>query len=396
MRRRRDIWGSTLRFPMGDTIFQDNAGGLIVKNRLGRVVKTVDRYEREFQFDWNSAGELVRVWTPGEVKYVKLEDENQWIKIYPDQTIERTERDFQVLPDGALRTAFSTISGARYYRDLYLDGSSAVVSEHGRIRELQADLEVQRERLYTTLDALHRERRINYEQRQGVCDAFHALLRRVALEELSESQAAQTVFHICRLLESCGTSPLGAQICYMLSHEIMFFAALPDEAPSSDGLSALIRHLYRMCPEQVALLVADMSINHSYTTISGYSIKYVDELMHPISRRMKEWTVTDTDRRFVESNRFLRVVLVNVTSRMIAERESARESNVADINSARSRQRSLSTREFGRVQTRELSQLFQEVTGVSGAHLTFETARDTEAPARSKECSKGHNSTVVA
>lgn len=382
MRRRRDVYGATVRFPLGDSIVQDNTGGLVVKDQFGKIIKTVDRHDKETHYDYNFGGELIRVDLPNGESFAKIEN-NEWIKVHSDRIIERTNKSFDILPDGTLRILCATNNGVKYLRDISLDGSESVINEHGRITSVRTDLKVQIARLYTVLDNLHRERRINFEQRQGACDALHGLLRRMALEEISEEQAAQTLFHICRLLEASTISPFGVQFCYMLCREILYFAALPDEAQAPDGLCALIRELYRRHPEQVANLVTDMGVSKSYATMSGVVVQYVDELMHPISRRMQEWTIMEDGGQTIESNRFLRVVLVNVLHRSRLDRVP----NTSDPRKA------LSTREFGRVKSRELGELYEQVTGFKAEGITFKAPQAKEDLERSIPFIGGQNTT---
>jgi YD repeat-containing protein len=384
MRKRRDIYGSTVRFPHGDSILMNNAGGLIIKNQYGRIVKTVDRNDRETTFGWDLGGELSRVDLPDGQSFAKIEN-NEWIKVHPDQIIERTAKEFAIKSDGTLRTTCYTNSGVKYYRETLLDGSESVINENGRITSISTDIQVQMTRFYVVLENLHRERHINYIQRQGACDALHGLLRRVALEEITEDQGAQTLYHLCRLLESSSTSALGAQCSYMLSREILFYAASPDQASVQDGLCALIRELYRMHPEQVANLVADMAVSQSYATMNGVTVKYVDELMHPTARRLTEWTIAEEHDEAVESNRFLRVVLVNIINK----------SRIVRMPNQPDPRRDLSTREFGRVRTRELTELYEQVTGFKAEGLLFKSPKQTEVLECSTVFATGKNRMVV-
>jgi hypothetical protein len=160
------------------------------------------------------------------------------------------------------------------------------------------------------------------------------------------------------------------QSCYVLSREIMYFAALPDECDSSDGLSMLIRELYRKAPEQVANLVADMGVRQTYSTMTGISVEYVDELMHPIARKANEWTLAENVEEVVESNRFLRVVLVNICQKSRLERVVT---SVADVR------RSLSTREFGMVRERDLLDLFEQITGQRAMGVMLREQPETSA-----------------
>lgn len=354
LRKRRDVYGATVRFPFGDTMVQDNAGGIIVKDRTGRITKTIDHNDKETKYEHDAQGNLVRLELPTGERFSKIENQRFWFRLHPDSILERTSKRFSVLSDGTLRVTCHTTKGTVYHQDSRLDSSKLVINEFGRITQLETNLEVQILRLYNVLDNLTRERRIKSEQRQGACDALHALLRRVALDEIASQQAAQTIFHICRLLEMSTSSPLAVQSSYVLAREILHFAALPDECDSSDGLCMLIGELYRKAPEQVANLVADMGVRGSYSTMTGVAVDYVDELMHPIARRMNEWTVPENLEESVESNRFLRVVLVNIIQKSRFERVVATGADA---------RRSLSTREFGMVRERELLDLFEQITG---------------------------------
>jgi YD repeat-containing protein len=380
MRKRRDIYGSTVRFAHGDSIVMDNVGGLVIKNQHGRIIKTIDRHDQETRFGWDLGGELTRIDFPDGQCFAKIEFD-EWIKVHPDQIIERTAKAFAVLPDGTLRTTCYTNNGVRYYRDARLDGSEAVINENGRITAVTADLKVQTARFYAVLEHLHRDRHINYVQRQGACDALYGILRRVSLEEITELQAAQTLYHLCRLLESCSTSALGAQCSYMLSREILLFAASPDLASAEDGLSTLIRELYRRHPEQVANLVADMGVEKSYATMNGVVVEYVDELMHPTARRLTEWTISETHDESVESSRFVRVVLVNILEKSRLQR----------ITKAADAHRSLSTREFGRVKSRELADVYEQITGFAAEGISFKAPNQTDLVECSIGFSKGQN-----
>lgn len=375
-RKRNDVYGKALRLPTGETIQQDNSGGLTVKNVFGQVIKTIDTKDNETLYQWSGDNQLIRA-------------------ILPSGAVLDNSREKQcaVLPDGTLRVRRLTTSGQQYEQDIRLDGSSLIYDEKGRIYLLKANLDVQYRRLYAVLNNLRATRLITNDQRQNMCDAYHALVRRVALEEITDTQAAQTVFHINRLLESCGNSPLGAQVCFMLSHELMFFSALPDETENSDGLSVLIGHLFRYRPDHAAMLVAEMSMYKRYITASGITVKYTEELMHPSVRKNKEWaTATAPQKRFAESNKFLRVVLVNIVEKSRMARRASKE-NLALLDEVR---RALSTREFGRVFARELAELFEHVTGMSAVGLEFTARKEVEKLDRAIPSRSGHNSSVVA
>lgn len=391
LRRRRDVYGQALRFPEGVSIQQDNSGGLSIKNRSGNIVKTVDRFDSETLFGWSPQGQMISV-TLASGEHFKRADDGSWAKILDNNRLQVTALEFSVLRDGTLRVAYGGAEDSRFFRDRRLDGSESILNEKGRLVALKADLKGQFERLYRILDNLLRERLINNDQRQGLCDAYHALVRRVSLEEITETQAAQTIFHINRLLECCGNSPLGAQLCFMLAHELMFFCALPDEADKSDSLSVLIAQLYRHQPQQAAMLVAQMSMQKKYVTASGLTINYIDELMHPISRKRNEWTSAGAQKRFAESNRFLRVILVNIVEKARIAKKAQKE-NLALLDEAR---RAFSTREFGRVFARELADLFEHVTGLPAAGLDFSTPTETVTWGRANGAGNGHNSSEVA
>ncbi len=391
LRRRRDVYGQALRFPAGESIQQDNSGGLSIKNRSGNIVKTVDRFDRETVFGWNPEGQMISVALATGESFKKIEN-GSWVRILDNGKLQVSAYEFSVLRDGTLRIGYGTANGSRFFRDSRLDGSATMLNEKGRLLALKADLASQHERLYKILDNLLRERLINNDQRQGMCDAYHALVRRVCLEEISKTQAAQTVFHINRLLEAGGNSPLGAQLCFMLAHELMFFSALPNEADTSDSLSVLIAQLYRHQPQQAAMLVAEMNIHKRYVTASGLTVKYIDELMHPVSRKRHEWSAPGQQKRFAESNRFLRVILVNIVEKSrIAKR--AQKENLALIDEAR---RAFTTREFGRVFGRELADLFEHVTGTAANGLDFSSRKEIEKWDRANDAFNGHNSSEVA
>lgn len=396
LNKRRDVYGQAMRFPTGETYFQDNCGGLAIRDAEGRVVKTIDRLDRETRYEYKPDGSLVRVRMVDGRVFEKLES-GCWTLALKSGSFKEVNNEFCVLDDGTLRVAYISASGARWHRDCRLDGSATIVNERGRITMLKADLKVQAKRLYAVLDTLRRERMISAEQHQSMCDAYHALTRRVLLEELTDTQAAQVLFHICRMLENAGASQFGTQVCFALAHELMFFSALPDEADNSDGLSVLIGHLFRHRPEQAAMLVADMSVYRHYNTASGLLIKWVDELMHPVTRRCREWSTPNSGElqkpRFQESNRLLRVVLVNIVEKARIARRAAKE-NLAMLDEAR---RAMSTREFGRVLKRELSELFEHVTGDSGQGLDYTSRKEMEKElAGSIEPKSGQNVIEVA
>jgi hypothetical protein len=392
MRKRHDVYGDAFRFPAGETFHQDNAGGLWIKNSSGLIVKTINRYEAETKFVWEvESNELIGVVLPDGQPYKKRNE--VWYRVAESGTLEETDKTFRVLADGTLRVCYESAHGMRFAQDIRLDGSVVMLDERCRQVGLRVQLEVQRERLYKTLDNLRKVRLITCDQRQGLCDAYHAVTRRVALEELTEAQAAQTVFHITRLLENGGSSAFGAQVSFMLAHELMFFSALPDEAEDSDGLSVFIGHLFRHMPEHAAMVVADMSIFKKYITSTGLTVHYVEELMHPITRREKEWQCAAAEqKRFMESNRFLRVVLVNIIDRSRMARRSYKENLTALADS----KRAMSTREFGKVFTRELSELFEHVTGASGASLDFTAKKEAEPLERAFAFAAGNNASEVA
>lgn len=359
LRKRRDITGQAMRFPAGETIFLDNTGGLTVRDRQGRIVKTISRNESEIQFEYDSDRMPVTALLPS------------------GQRIEKGQ--FKILNDGTLRLPVTTASGVISYRDFRLDGTVCLVNEKGRLTHLRVDIETQKAKFYAILDNLMRERIIKGEQHQHICDTMHALMRRIALDEITETEAAQTVYHINRLMESCGHSALTAQVCFMLAHELMFFSAFPDYTDKRDGLSALIGQLFRKCPSQAAMLVADMSLYRRYVTGCGITVNYIEELMSPLSRKQQEWTCsTDRPGKFLESNKFLRVVLVNVAEKLRITKRANKE-NLALLDEHR---RSFSTKQFGKVFDRELTDLFQAVTGrpAQGVAFLFQTAAEEELP----------------
>jgi hypothetical protein len=365
--KRKDLNGRCLRFPTGEVIAQDNSGGLIVRNRSGNICKTVSRQGAETHFDYDFNNRLVRVSLHSGNAYVCAED-GIWSELRAGKECVRTELEFRLLTDGTLRVSAISQTGKPHCQDYRLDGSSIKINEKGRTTAISADLDVQRQRLYTILDNMQREHLILGDQRQALCDALHSLHRRVALDEITETEAAKTLYHIAQLLESGGHSPLGAQQCFLLAHELVFFAACPDFADNSDALSCLIAELFRRHPSHAAMLVADMSVHKRYVTSGGWTIKYVEELMNPHVRRKSEWASMVESRRFIESNRFLRVVLVNIVERL---RLADRASNVALLDE---RRRMFSTREFGRVFERDLGRLWQQMTGLQ-CDLDFNSFR---------------------
>lgn len=362
LRKRKDLSGQTLRFPTGEAMSLDNSGGLIVTNSQGQIVKTVSRTGAETSFSYTDI-QLSTVEMHNGRSYMKNEH-GLWFEQVRGARIVETNLEFRVLLDGTLRVAYKAAEGR--YHDYRLDGTAILVNEKGRISALSTGLEVQHARIYATLDNMQRERLIDAEQRQAICDAMHSLSRRVALEEITSVEAGKTMYHVGRLLEASGRSPLSAQQCFMLAHEVLFFSACPEFAENTDALSCFIQKLLKYHPSHVAMLVAEMSIYKRYVTAGGWLINYVEELMNPRIRRNSEWTCSkDAGSRFMESNRFLRVVLVNVVERL---RLAERSTNVALLADHR---RMFTTREFGRVFGKDLNRLWQEVTGFEPTGLDF-------------------------
>ena len=366
MSKRRDLHAQMLRFPTGEAIIEDNGGGLSVRDSLGNIVRTISRNQQQIEFKYDGT-RLIEVSVVGGGKFRATAD-LKWEAQQKDGSFAPCSDGFRLLQDGTLRLGTVTPAQKYYFRDLFLDGSIRIADERGRTLSLKTDFEVQRQRLFVVLDNLQRERLINSDQRQSMCDAFHALARRVLLEEVTQVQAAQTIFYLARMLESSGRSPLGAQVCFMLAHEVMFFAALPDMADRTDGLGSLIQQIYRHEPARAAMIVADMSMYKRYVTASGVAIQYNESLMHPRYRKVHEWSDTiKSTPSFPESNDLIRVVLVNVVERI----RLAQRTNDANMSLLDKRRRAFTTKEFGRIFDREFAALYQEVTGKSAEGIVF-------------------------
>src|SRR5438270_10499278 len=110
LRRRHDLFGQTMRFPTGETFIQDNAGGLIIKDRHFRIIKVVDYLQNETSFSYDETGKLSGAITSG------------------GSLLQAPGDEFKVLGDGTLRIA-TKCGATTVFRDFHLDGSVALIAE---------------------------------------------------------------------------------------------------------------------------------------------------------------------------------------------------------------------------------------------------------------------------
>ena len=366
VRKRRDLHAQMLRFPTGEAIVEDNAGGIAVRDSLGNIIRTISRNQQQIEYKYEGT-RLTQVKIAGGATFRSRPD-LKWEVEQKDGSFAICSESFRLLQDGTLRIGTVTAGQKYHFREIFLDGSVRMADERGRTLSLKTNFEVQRQRLFVVLDNLQRERLINSDQRQSMCDAYHALARRVLLAEVTEAQAAQTIFCLTRMLESSGRSSLGAQVCFMLAHEVMFFAALPDMVDRTDGLGSVIQQIYRHEPARAAMMVADMSVYKRYVTSSGLAVQYNETLMHPHYRKQHEWSDTfKATPSFPESNNLIRVVLVNIVKRTrLAQRTNSDNRALLD-----KRRRAFTTKEFGQVFDREFASMYQEVTGKAADAIVF-------------------------